>query len=392
MGLVMTLSPVFPLFRHSRWDALPVLLALLHGALLILFPSFWLVALGVWWSSNTVAHYLIHKPFFRARRLNDAFGLYLTALLGIPQTLWRDRHLAHHAERPWRFRMSRRLAVETALIIGIWAALLCLAPRFFLFAYLPGYAAGLALCALHGHHEHARGTTSHHGRLYNFLFFNDGYHVEHHRAPGLHWRELPAAKRTGEPGSRWPAVLRWIDALSLENLERLALHWPALQRFLVARHEAAFRRLLPEARRLRRIGIVGGGLFPRTARVLRRLAPGARLVIIDRSAANLATARRLLGGGVRLVHATYDPAVHGPFDLLVVPLAYAGNREALYGDPPAPVTLVHDWLWRPRGRSALISLLLLKRLNRVEAAGVASRAQARAASRPASRAFDVARA
>jgi hypothetical protein len=27
--------------------------------------------------------------------------------------------------------------------------------------------------------------------------------------------------------------------------------------------------------------------------------------------------------------------------------------------------VVHDWLWRPRGRSVVVSLLLLKRLNLV---------------------------
>ena len=56
---------------------------------------------------------------------------------------------------------------------------------FFLTTYLPGYAGGLALCALHGHYEHAGGTTSHYGTLYNVLLFNDGFHVEHHAHPGV---------------------------------------------------------------------------------------------------------------------------------------------------------------------------------------------------------------
>jgi hypothetical protein len=56
---------------------------------------------------------------------------------------------------------------------------------------MPGYLAGLGLCLLQGHFEHAGGTTSHYGWLYNRLFFNDGYHVEHHRRPGIHWTQLP---------------------------------------------------------------------------------------------------------------------------------------------------------------------------------------------------------
>src|SRR5262249_30481485 len=87
------------LLRHSRWDALLVALALAHGVLLLAFPVAPVIALGVWWNSNTVAHYAIHAPFFRSRRVNALFRLYLSGLLGIPQTVWRERHLAHHAGR-----------------------------------------------------------------------------------------------------------------------------------------------------------------------------------------------------------------------------------------------------------------------------------------------------
>src|SRR5438067_9697217 len=202
--------------RHSAWDALLVALAFGHGALLLAVPAAPVVALGLWWNSNTVAHYFLHRPFFRPRPLNALFSLYLSVLLGVPQRLWRDRHLAHHADVPYRWHWGRQLAVEAAAVLGLWAFLLARHPLFFLTAYLPGYAAGLALCALHGHYEHARGTTSHHGRLYNWLFLNDGYHVEHHARPGAHWTELPKLVDADAPASRWPAVLRWLDAVALE--------------------------------------------------------------------------------------------------------------------------------------------------------------------------------
>src|SRR5438046_5530760 len=87
--------------------------------------------------------------------MNRVFSAALSVLLGIPQTLWRDRHLAHHAGVASRLRVSRQLGVETALILSLWATLTLLQPRFFLLAYLPGYLTGLGLCAMQGYWEHA---------------------------------------------------------------------------------------------------------------------------------------------------------------------------------------------------------------------------------------------
>ncbi|HZY89833.1 MAG TPA: fatty acid desaturase, partial [Gemmataceae bacterium] len=222
--------------RHSRWDALLVALTLAQGALVVCAPSAPLLALGLWWNSNTIAHNFIHKPFFRSRRLNALFALYQSVLLGVPQSVWRGRHLAHHAGSRWRPRLDGQTALEVALVLGLWSALLALRPWFFVTAYAPAWVAGLCLCALHGHYEHVRGTVSHYGGPYNVLFFNDGYHAEHHARPGLHWTRLPATARADTPASRWPAVLRWLDALSLEGLERIVLRSPRLQRFMVIRH------------------------------------------------------------------------------------------------------------------------------------------------------------
>jgi hypothetical protein len=360
-----TVTGAAGVLRYGWRDAPLVLLALGHGLLLLAVPSLPVVAVGVWWNSNTIAHNFLHTPFFRRRGLNALFGLYLTVLLGVPQSVWRDRHLAHHAGVPPRVRLTGRLAVELALVLGLWGTLLVLAPRFFLTAYAPGYVLGLGLCAVHGHYEHAGGgTLSHYGRLYNWLFFNDGYHVEHHASPGTHWSALPARGRAPR-ASRWPAPLRWLELFSVEALERLALRSPALQRFVLARHERALRALLPLLPPVRRAVVVGGGLFPRTALVLRRLLPGAELVVLDGRAEHIEVARPFLGGDVGYVHAWYDPARHGGFDLVVIPLSYVGDRAALYRRPPAPAVLVHDWLWRRRGASRVVSWLLLKRLNLV---------------------------
>jgi len=295
------------------------------------------------------------------------FALYLSALLGIPQSIWRDRHLSHHAGVAWRLRPSWQMAAESLLVLSIWGILAIYFGTFFLTAYLPGYALGLGLCWLHGYYEHHQGTISHYGFVYNLLFFNDGYHVEHHARPGTHWTDLPRQAQRDTPASRWPAVLRWLDALSLEGLERAVLRSARLQRFVLGRHERAFRRLLPPLPAAPRVAIVGGGLFPRTLLVLRRLLPDASFVVIDRSAENLAVARALAPAGVRFEHACYDPALVRGFDMAVFPLAFVGDRAAIYSHPPAPTVLVHDWVWRRRGTGAVVSWLLLKRLNRVEA-------------------------
>src|ERR1700685_2401625 len=102
------------IWRFSRRDAVLVTLAIAHSLILVAWPIVPLIAVGVWWNSNTISHNFIHRPFFRSRIVNRLFSAALSVLLSIPQTLWRDRHLAHHAGIEWRLRLSRPLIVETA--------------------------------------------------------------------------------------------------------------------------------------------------------------------------------------------------------------------------------------------------------------------------------------
>ncbi|HEV8129971.1 MAG TPA: fatty acid desaturase [Acidobacteriota bacterium] len=401
-----------------------------------------IIALGIWWNSNTVSHYFIHKPFFKVRALNRLFSAYLTVLLGIPQSLWRDRHVAHHAGVAWRLRISPQRVIEVFLVVGLWSLLLTAEPLFFFKTYLPGYLIGLGLCALHGYYEHAQGAISHYGAIYNFLFFNDGYHVEHHGDPHTHWSQLPQRLNPTAQNSQWPAILRCLELeprrlperkskaenrkskvqgpaqllnfcqrLALQELERLVLHSQRLQFFLLQSHKQAFYFLLSTLPPVRRVGIVGGGLFPRTVLILRELLPQARLSVIDASYENLQIARRYLklrdqsdplsatghdpavekrcsaslhgqsseflpekqdAAGlprspfekdIEIINEPYDPGRHHNFDLLVIPLSFAGDRSAIYDRPPAPSVLIHDWIWRQVGTSRIVSVFLLKRLN-----------------------------
>src|SRR5205823_4435930 len=123
------------------------------------------------------------------------------------------------------------VAVETGVVLALWIALAAAGRSFFLAVYVPGYLVGLGLCSLQVPFEHVHGTTSHDGWLYTWCFFNDGYHAEHHLRPGEHWTRLPSQPMAAARSSRWPAVFRWLDALSLDSLERLVLESARLQRF-----------------------------------------------------------------------------------------------------------------------------------------------------------------
>ena len=145
-----------------------------------------------------------------------------------------------------------------------------------------------------------------------------------------------------------------------------ALAWPLLRRFVVRVHAEAFRALTGKLPAIHRVGIVGGGLFPRTALILEKLFPEAHITIIDSDAANLDQARRLLchtRARIDFIHERYPQSEHVPYDLLVIPLCFMGDRAAIYNNPPAAAVLVHDWIWRSRGTSCIVSLWLLKRMN-----------------------------
>jgi hypothetical protein len=348
--------------RTGGRDNILIALAFGHAVLLLVAPVLPVIAIGLWWNSNTISHNFIHRPFFRSRAANLFFGAALSVLLGIPQALWRDRHLAHHAGVRPRLRVSLEFVAQVALIFALWTAIAWRAPAYLLSVYLPGYLLGLALCALHGYYEHARGATSYYGRLYNLVFFNDGYHVEHHASPGVHWTRLPGRRDARARRSCWPAPLRWIEACNLDTLERCILRFAALRGFVLRRHERALRAVLASAgNRPRRVGIIGGGLFPRTALILRALLPESRLTIVDASRENLDCARAWLDAPeIEFRHQRYRGG--GDFDLLVLPLAFQGDRAAICARPPACGIIVHDWIWRHWREGRIVSPALLKRL------------------------------
>jgi hypothetical protein len=96
--------------------------------------------------------------------------------------------------------------------------------------------------------------------------------------------------------------------------------------------------------------------------------PGVRITIIDQDLASIAHTRQLVDTShIELVHARYSEGDGDGYDLLVFPLSFDGDRAALYARPPARIVIAHDWIWRARGESRIVSFALLKRINLVRA-------------------------
>ena len=87
---------------------------------------------------------------------------------------------------------------------------------------------------------------------------------------------------------------------------------------------------------------------------------------ISRCAAHLEIARKILDDPINYLHRRFDPAQPIRCDLLVIPLSFDGDRALIYREPPAGAVVVHDWIWRRRGESRVVSAALFKRVNLVK--------------------------
>ena len=356
--------------RHSKADAVLVGLSLAYAILLIAFPSRPLIALGLWWNANTVSHNFVHLPFFRSPVLNRAYSIYLTLLLAIPHSLWRERHLRHHSGRDGAIRWTRAIRIEVGLVVALWVAIVLVDAAFFATVYLPAYLIGLVLCHVQGHFEHVHGTTSHYGRFYNLFCFSTtaitSSTTSVRARTGRGFRVISTLTRPVAAGRRSFAgsISSALNRSSGSCCARAGCSATSSHR--TSAHSVRFLPKLPD---VRRVTIVGGGLFPRTALVLRRVSPAAPLTIVDASARNIEIARAFLDGSIEFRHCTYQPDPAFPSNalheghLVVIPLAFKGDREQIYREPNAAYTLVHDWIWRRRATGVTVSWLLLKRLN-----------------------------
>jgi fatty acid desaturase len=188
------------------------------------------------WNVQSISHNFIHNAFFTNVWLNRAFSVLESVAIGIPQTIYYHYHLNHHwgdndargpdgTTKDWgsTYRHGKGNAPEpfwSYCLIGFfrfelgpcfrmirrcgafWLTLLLVDWRYLLFCYLPSYYLGWVLIYAHtyvlhygaqpGNH-YANSVSSYH-RLYNRIFFNNGYHQEHHWDPKAHWTRMPEVK------------------------------------------------------------------------------------------------------------------------------------------------------------------------------------------------------
>jgi fatty acid desaturase len=210
-----------------------------------LAAAFLAVAYSYLWNLQSISHNFIHNPFFANPWLNRAYSVLLTLDLGVPHVLYHHYHMNHHfgdndAKGPdgttkdwssiyrhgrgdapesfWRYvllsfwrvevgpvlRTAARhhhlmqMAIEGAVLAAFWATMAVFNWRFFVFFYLPSYYLGWAASYAEGYLEHYgckpgnpfANSVSSYNRLYNLLWFNNGYHQEHHWDPKCHWTRM----------------------------------------------------------------------------------------------------------------------------------------------------------------------------------------------------------
>ena len=212
-----------------------------------LVPLFLAVALAYCWNLQCVSHNFIHNPFFSSAWLNRLFGVLESWCIGMPHMLYHHYHLNHHAgdndakgpdgttrdwsstyrygkgdqpETFWRYclfsfwrvevgpvirvvlRHGRghvtQTVIETLALGAFWALMLAVNWRYFVYFYLPSFYLGWVISYAEGYLEHHGGkpgnpfanSVSSYNRLYNLLWFNNGYHQEHHWDPKVHWTRI----------------------------------------------------------------------------------------------------------------------------------------------------------------------------------------------------------
>jgi len=202
---------------------------------------------------NGIGHNFIHNPFFRSKILNRLFGVTQSIGCCFSQTYYNAVHMRHHkgnsdrqdengdtidwlsiyrhghdgeAENPWSYVFLGFFRDDVGAIRGdlrkrdngdlFWGnielaafAITLLVMFFFnwryvIFFMVPFWYLGHCFSYLNGYYRHyganpdkpiAWGVSSY-GKIYNWLFFYNGYHAEHHFRPKVHWTKMEAFRQS----------------------------------------------------------------------------------------------------------------------------------------------------------------------------------------------------
>jgi len=278
MSKISFILPKKPgVFRYSAWDAVPVLLAVVHFLYLVsmfLVFTFLHVPLGlkialmavmgivysfsISWNINGISHNFIHNRYFNSAFLNRIFSLLESVDCCFSQIMYDYIHRRHHmgnsdkpkegedtidwisiyrhgheghAENVWSFtflsffredpkaawREIKKLNDREAIwaIVEIASTALCMTgmavlswwsyswslagvTHNYIWFFLPFWYFGHCLSYLNGYFEHFGGNpdvpiawgVSSYSKLYNLVWFNNGFHAEHHFRPRAHWTRM----------------------------------------------------------------------------------------------------------------------------------------------------------------------------------------------------------
>lgn len=238
--------------KHSKYDWFLALLLIYQLAILVMpffiaLSTLSLIGLGLvnvllmGTNYQCIAHNFIHLPFFKSNFLNNLFSVVNTLGIGVPQSMYRLHHLNHHRfnnqpEGDWSstlkygkngqeeniflysllgiirtdlvmlFKLgskNSKLPLMELITLSLFlTAAAILNWKLMLFYLLPSYMGGQFFALWENHCEHhgsnpkdrKRDSVSCYNPLYNFLWFNNGYHQEHHYSPQVHWTEIQKVK------------------------------------------------------------------------------------------------------------------------------------------------------------------------------------------------------
>ncbi len=204
-------------------------------------------SVSIGWNINSVSHNFVHNPFFRWNFLNRAFSVMQSLALGFSQVAYDAVHTRHHrgnsdrkddtgdtidwvsiyrhshdhddAESVWKYTFlsfmrddpiaiikelrvrseseARWGKIEIFSFMGLYIVMCIVNLKFMLF-FVPFWYLGHCLSYLNGYYLHYGGDTeqpiawgvSSYEPIYNWLWFNNGYHAEHHFRPKMHWTKM----------------------------------------------------------------------------------------------------------------------------------------------------------------------------------------------------------
>ena len=238
--LVSVMCLITPIFLSFYLNILNVYIIFLISVLQVMLLNVHL---------NTTMHYHIHRPIFINLKLNKIFEYFFSVPAFVGFEEYRYIHTQHHIysndrynngkigdpvstfrfgkngqeENLWSYIFKtplrnyfdakelcfestdvdwKKIKNQNYIKILFLILLTIINYKFALLYLLIVYVSWLMNAAL-SYCEHynvtdwknkAKNSTSCYNKYYNSLFFNSGYHQEHHFAPGLHWKKLPELK------------------------------------------------------------------------------------------------------------------------------------------------------------------------------------------------------